>query len=247
VNGLLQHAPTTHELERLYHELAQLGAPSVGRKRPWAYRPQTPEALVALAGEMLRYDPRLLSILLQLVLRHWHELNPLTLRAHLHQMRWPQALLVVLEFARLASGDPELKYFCDHLAAGFARVEPSERFFLDAERPASRMSARHLGRNLGPYARWGFMGHERPTADAATKRTVGRYDARTRRQILDEQIEKAGQTTLADYLEAVDHAISRQQALLDLKAHPQLRVEGHGRGALWRRVAQRGAGRKRAG
>jgi hypothetical protein len=146
VSGLLQHAPTTHELERLYHELARLGAPSVGRKRPGS-----------------------------------------TVRSY----------------------------------------------------------ARHLGRNLAPYARWGFIGHERPTADAATKRTVGRYDARTRRQILDELLEKAGWTTLADYLEAIDQAISRQQALLDLKAHPQLRVEGHGRGARWQRIAPPSAGRKR--
>ena len=246
MNGLLRHAPTVHELERLYHELAKLGAPSVGRKRSWRYRPTTPEALLALAGEMLRYDPRLLSILLQFVVRHWQRLNPVTLRAQMRAMRWPQALLVVMEFAKLASSDPELKYFCDHVSAGLLRVDPAERFFLDAERPASRMAARNLGRNLGPYARWGFIGHERPTADAATKRTVGRYDARTRRQILAELIAASDGITLAEYLEAIDHAISRQQALLDLKAHPSLRVQGHGRGASWRGPAPRVARSRRA-
>jgi hypothetical protein len=46
-------------------------------------------------------------------------------------------------------------------------------------------------------------------------------------------LERASEITLADYLEAVDHAISRQQALSDLKRHPGLVVQGHGRGARW--------------
>jgi hypothetical protein len=223
------------ELERLYHELARIGATAVGRKRPWPYRPRTREELAVLAAEMLRYDPRLLSILLQLVLSGWRECNPLELRRLLAGMRWPQALLVVLEFAKAASSDSELRYFCDYVAAGWPRLDPSERFFLDAERPGSRMAGRNLGRNLGAYARWGFVGHERPTVDPATKRTVGRYDARTRREIL---LDLAGRTngfTLADYLGAVDHAVSRQQALKDLKSCPELAGSGHGRGAKWHR------------
>jgi hypothetical protein len=183
---------------------------------------------------MLRYDPRLLSILLQFILIHFERINPLRLRMQMRAMRWPQALLVVLEFAKTETDAAELRYLADYLAAGYARVEPNERFFLDAERPASRIALRRLGRNLAAYARWGFIGHERPVADPITKRAVGRYDARTRSQILGELIERRRELTLADYLAAVDHAISRQQALADLRAHPRLRVEGHGRGARWR-------------
>lgn len=247
MSGLLRHAPTTEELERLYYELARLGAPSVGRKRAWPYRPATHEALLALSGEMLRYDPRLLSILLQLVLKRWRSLNPVALREAMGAMRWPQALLVVFEFAKQATSEPELKYFCSYVQAGMSRVEPAERFFIDAERPASRLAARNLGRNLAAYARWGFVGHERPTVDPATKRTLGGYDASTRRRILDSLLERTGGTTLVEYLEAIDHAVSRQQALLDLKAHPQLRVQGHGRGARWEQVSAPGPkrGRKR--
>jgi hypothetical protein len=235
VTGLLAHPPTQAELERLYHELAQIGASSVGRMRPWRYRPANHEGLVALAAEMLRYDARLLSILLQLVLQRWASFNPLLLRQHMRTMRWPQALLVVLDFAKVASRDAELRYFRDYLASGWPRVDPVERFFLDAERPGSRMAVRRLGRNLQPYARWGFLGSERPTVDAVSKRTVGRYDARTRRQILAELTRSNPELTLADYLEAIDHAISRQQALLDLQRSPDLVMRGHGRGARWQR------------
>jgi hypothetical protein len=234
LKGLLQHAPSQNELERLYHELAQLGATSVGRKRPWSYRPRSPEELLALAGEMLRYDARLLSILLQWLLSHWRTLNPLHLRDQLQLMRWPQALLVVLEFAKVESKELEFRHWATYLAAGFARVEPIERFFFDAERPGSRVAQRRMGRNLAAYARWGFVGSERPIADPITKRALGRYDARTRRSILHELIARQGELTLSEYLDAVDHAVGRQQALADLKNSPELQLHGHKRGAKWK-------------
>lgn len=232
--GLLAHAPTSAELERLYEELARIGAPSVGRHRPWRYRPHNREALVALAGDMLRYDPRLLTILLQLFLRGWRELNPLELREQMARMRWPQALGVVLGFARLATTEPELRHFVEYVTAGWPRLGGSERFFIDAERPGSRTAERRLGRNLSPYAEWGFVGTERPIADAATRRTVGRYDARTRRAILRDLAASRGAITLGEYLQAIDRTITRQQALADLRQSPELELVGRGRGARWR-------------
>lgn len=232
--GLLVHVPTQAELERLYHELARLGAPSIGRDRPWPYRPEGTEALLALAGEMLRHDARLLGILLQLFLEHWQELNPLELRRQMKTMRWPQALGVVLGFVRLATADAELRRFVAYVSSGWPRVGPGERFFFDADQPGSRMAERRLGRNLSPYAAWGFIGTERPVADAMTKRTVGRYDARTRRDILHALVERRASVTLGEYLTAVDHSVTRQQALADLRASPDLEVVGHGRGARWR-------------
>jgi hypothetical protein len=231
--GLLAHPPTVEELERLYHELALLGAPSVGRRRRWPYRPASREELIALAGEMLRYDARLLTVLLQLLLARWSTLDPLELRRQLARMRWPQSLLVVLEFARICSDDRELRFFADYLAAGWRRLDPPERFFLDDGNPASRGAVRRLGRNLVPYARWGLIGTERPVADMATRRPLGNYDPATRRRILGDIVERRGRVTISEYLDAMDGAVSRQQALADLRRHGRLAVSGRGRGAVW--------------
>jgi hypothetical protein len=239
VKGLLRHLPTEADLERLYYELARVGASSVGRKRPWPYMPRGLDDLILLAAEMLRYDPRLLSILLQFLLERWSALNPLTLRAKMRAMAWPQAFLVVVEFAKAATRDPELRYWADHVAAGWPRLEPAELFFMDMERPGTKTAARRLGRNLAAYARWGFLGSEKPIVDAVTKRTVGRYDAATRRDILSTLADRHGDFTLAEYLHAVDHAVSRQQALLDLQRCPSLEVRGHGRGARWHKRGAR--------
>lgn len=233
--GLLSHVPNEADLERLYYELASMGAPSVGRHRPWPYEPESPEELVALAGEMLRYDPRLLSVLLEFVLAHWAELNPTALRRHMHRMRWPQALLVVFEFARSATSDPELRHYADYLAAGFPRVSPAQRFFFDVERPGSRMARRRADRNLAAYGRWGFIGTERPTTSVVTKERVGRYDADTRAGIRRDLASRRGSFTMCEYLDALDHAVSRQQAYADLRDDPDFEVTGHGRGARWRR------------
>jgi len=237
MTGLLEHVPTEAELERLYLELSSAGARVAGRKRPWPYRPRDLESLLALAGDMLRYDARLLSVLVQLILARWADTNPLTLRRRIAEMTCPQALLVVMTFARSAGPDRELAHFLDYVTAGWPRVSPEERFFLDAARPGSRTAARSLGRNLAPYARWGLIGTERPVADMASRRTLGRYDARTRRRILDDLVDRGEPLTLADYLDAVDHAVSRQQALADLRGCPRLALEGRGRGAVWTPVA----------
>lgn len=231
--GLLHHVPTPSELERLYYELEKIGAPSVGRASPWPYAPESAEELVGLACEMLRYDPRLLSILLQLFVERWDTFDPLSLRRSIKRMRWPQALLVVLEFARNARSDPELRHFADYLAAGFSRVSPAERFFLDMERPASRTARRKAGKNLKAYARWGFIGTERPTASVTDKRLVGTYDKDTRATVRRALAERRGTFSLREYLDALDDAVSRQQAYQDLKGDPDFVVEGHGRGARW--------------
>lgn len=247
---LLRGAPSVAELSRLYHELAQIGGSSVGEHQPWPYRPKSREQLIALAGEMLRYDARLLSVLVQWFASTYRTLNPLELRQEMKRMRWPQSLLVVLDFTRLDLTDSEFHYFADYVAAGFARVEPAERFFIDTESPASRGAVRNLGRNLAPYARWGFVGRERPIIDPVSKRALGHYDAETRRRILDDLVSRHETFTTNEYLDAIDHGISRQQALADLRAHGGLARLGstRGRGAKWGRSrrAPRAQGRSRA-
>lgn len=228
--------PDEPTLARLYDELARIGAPAVGRRCRWAYRPKTHEALLTLAADMLRYDARLLSILLEYLLVHGLGLDPRKLREEMRSMQCPHALLVVGEFAKSASSEPELRYFCDYLAAGWARVTPPQRFFLDGHRPGSRMAQRQRAVNLKEYARWGFIGVERPSTSTTQKTRVGSYDATTRATVRRRLAERHAQFSVADYLSAVDHGISRQQAYLDLKNDPEFESTGRGRGARWQRV-----------
>lgn len=234
--GLLHAVPGEAELMRLYYELSLHGAPAVGKKVSWSYKYSCLEELFALAGEMLRYDARLLTILLQLWIKRWLDIHPLRLRAHMHLMRYPQALLVMLEFARLATHGSECRYLLNYLRAGWEKVEPPETFFLDGPKPHSRMAQRISGRNLAPYARWGFLGTERPLVDLSIKRTLGHYDKAARLRILDKTLERNGSVSIPEYLEAVDYSISRQQARTDLRGVKKLRLRGQGRASRWMRT-----------
>jgi hypothetical protein len=53
-------------------------------------------------------------------------------------------------------------------------------------------------------------------------------------RILEELTRRRGELSIAEYLDAVDHSISRQQARSDLLGHPRLELVGRGRGARWR-------------
>lgn len=232
MKGLLAHPPSEPELERLYYELAQLGAPSVGRRSQWPFQVESTEHLVALAGEMLRYDPRLLSILLSWFATTWHRLDLIRMREWMRRMRWPQALLVVVEFARRArASDAELRFAADYLSAGLRPVDPPERFFFDIERPGSRRAEQRLGRSLEAYSKWGFTGSERPAVDVFEKALVGRYDAPTRQRIARD-LAGRGAISISEYLDAIDHTVSRPQAVHDLRA-AGLVLRGRGRGARW--------------
>ncbi len=230
----LARVPTEDDLARMYFELARLGASASGARAEWPYAPVSDEELVCLAAEMTRHDPRLLGVLVELLMARWRELHPVRLREAMRSMRTPQALCVALEFAQEASRDPELRLYARYVTAGVPRAEPASHYFVHDVLPGTRLAERRAGRSLAPYSRWGFLGVERPTVDPFRKRVVGRYDSATRRDVLRQALARRGDEgiSLAEYLEAIDHSISRQQARADLES-AGLRPRGKGPGAAW--------------
>jgi hypothetical protein len=232
----LTRPPTDTDLARAYWELGARGASAMGARRAWPYAPRSDEELLALVAEMSRHDARLVGIAVELVLARWRTLGPVELRAAMRLMRWPQALCVIVEFAREASADRELGHWARHVTSDWPRVSPAQHFFVDDVRPGERAAARRAGRSLAPYSRWGFLAVERPTIDPHRKIQVGRYDPATRRAILDTLLVRSAEAiTLTRYLDAVDRTISRQQAIADLR-RAGLRASGHGRAATWVRA-----------
>lgn len=234
-----RHIPTAEELARLYYELSKWGAPTVGARRKWTFQTKTVEQLIALAGDMLRYDARLLGAMVQWLLASWADVNPLRLRQDMREMRYPQALCVVFEFADEVASQDEFVFFSKYIREGWPKVRPEERFFIDSSVPASRMAQRQAGRNLKPYAKWGFVGTERPVVNNVTKQSAGKYDQPTRYRIARNLSQTMHEFTLADYLDAVDHSVSRQQALHDLHNEKSVKLVGKGRGAKWVRKLNR--------
>lgn len=230
---ILKRIPTQEDLMRLYWELSLIGAQSIGEKKKWPYAYHSKEELLILACEMMRYDPRLLSILIIYIIEYWKEFNLFKLRQHCLQMKTPQGVGVLKEFILEYEKDLELKYFLDYLTKGLKPVSP-QLFFIGLFAIGSSKHELMAQRSLKQYLKWGFLGRERPLVNLTSKQAVGTYDLQTRKKIILNMLRTQKSFSLADYLKAIDHTISRQQALYDLKHCGNLKLVGHGRGAKWK-------------
>lgn len=229
---MLQGPPDEKTLSRVYYELSQLGAQASGAKEAWPYHPNSNEELLAIAAELSRYDPRLLGILVEYFHKHWRKIRPQMLRECYPRMSAPQTLALIAEFAKIAEPDPEARYFMEYLQRGLKPL-PSQLYFRDLYSPGGALSKRSIEESLAEYKKWGFLGRESPTIDVFRKKNVGSLDASSRRNILRKLFETKKEIRMADYLKALPHPVTRQQALLDLKEIARLRNRSFGVGARW--------------
>ncbi|MDO8643450.1 MAG: hypothetical protein Q7S00_00595 [bacterium] len=225
-------APTTDHLQRFYYELGTKGARSVGAKKKWPYPPLDRENLFCLGSDWSRWDPRLLQILVDFGSQKWSELKPQLLRHLSVSMLTPQTLGVVVSFIK--SSDPkneESILFWNYVTAGLKPVA-TQFYFRELYLPGSDLAERAAQESLEEFKQWGFLARERVIIDAATRQTVGNWDQASRLNILRRLFKNRGEIQISDYLEEIQESISRQQALLDLKALPADQ-KGKGRSASW--------------
>jgi hypothetical protein len=233
---MLKAIPTTDHLSRLYDELRQIGASCVGLYRNWPYGKPDKIRLLTLAAEMLRYDPRLLTILVTYFLKHFRDINPCAIRGLYTEMETPQAWAVIAEFLKAAADDDEAVYWAEYLQRGLKPV-PIQFFYHYIYMPGGELSERAVERGISEYKRWGFLACERPIIDFKSKKTVGSLDRNSRLNLLKKLLNEKKEIRLSDYISALKHSISRQQALTDIKSVPHLIRRGHGRGARWHHAA----------
>lgn len=221
----------------MYYELAKIGAKATGEEGPWPYKIENPESLIALAADMSRYDPRLLSILVEYLTQHWQDFNPCLLRTLMLTMDSPQTLLVVLHFVQWEIHQPEARYFYEYLASGYHPVS-TQLYFKNLYPPASHSMIRASEEPVQEFLDWGFLARERPILYDKNRKTLGHWGPQARQNIILRLLQKKESFTLAEYLNCVDHTISRQQALTDLKSFSKIIMKGKGRNAVWEKKSQ---------
>lgn len=224
--------PSTNHLLRAYHELAAIGASAVGKRKPWPYHPEGTEELLAICGELSRHDPRLFEILINYLCDHWDRIDWLKLRRAILQVSTPQIWGVIGELIHTATGDAEIRNCFRFLMHGIPTV-PTQHFYHLLYTPGSTLAARAMTHRLREFERWGFLASERPIMDNGKKLGTGRLSSKARQQILQQLITQRGHLQIREYLAALPHPISRQQALTDMRSIPGLRHHGVGRGAKW--------------
>ncbi len=229
---LLHGIPSTHDLARMYYELARLGARTVGKKCAWRYNASSPETLLALAADMSRYDPRLFEALTQLLGRSWRQFSPLRVRDLFPRLQSPQVFGVIGAFVHHLDDSAECRYYFEYLTRGLVPV-PQQLFYHHLHAPGFPRALRSATETVAEFAKWGFLSEQGPVLTQANKGVAGTYTPAARHNILRRLLTARPTMQLREYLAAVQHSISRQQAVTDLKSFPGLRVRGHGRSARW--------------
>lgn len=232
-HDLLKGTPTQKHLSRLYYELAQIGARAIGEKEDWPYSYKTSEELICLAADMSRYDPRLFDIMVELFYFHWQKINPCVLRQFLPRMVTPQTLFTIFNFITFEKTAPEKQAYYEYLTKGYSKVSP-QLYFINLYLPGSLNMQKASRESIQEFLDWGFLSRERPIIHENGKRiSLGHWGPSARKNIRRQILKKKESFHLSDYLERLEHTISRQQALIDLKNDPKLTCQGHGRGSVW--------------
>lgn len=219
-------------LPRLYYELARFGARAVGKKQSWNFNYDSLEELLVYAAQLSRHDPRLFSIMVELLAKCWNELNPRLIRQLNSKTESPQNILVMFEFVKACHSGAELTALVQYLGVGVDPV-PYQLYFKNLYLPGSRLMERASREALEEFYQWGFLARERPIIYGARRQTLGHWGPVARLNILHRLAEPGKAFQINTYLATLDHTISRQQAVLDLKKAPFLKMVGSGRACSW--------------
>ncbi len=222
--------PTLNHLSRAYYELGILGTRSVGERRPWPYHPKSTEELLAVCGELSRYDARLFELLIQTMAARWEDIHWLKLRQAIIVNESPQVFGVIGEI--LSARNPEIGNCFRFLMNGIGPA-PIQYFYNHLYTPGSPLAQRAIDKRLREFEEWGFLASECPVLDADSKKTAGRLSRGARLECLRILMSEKKMIGVRDYMRVLSHPISRQQALLDIRCLSGVRRKGHGRGARW--------------
>ncbi len=221
---------TGPEAARLYWELAQRGASSVGDKLPWGYK-LSEEELLTLAVLQGRYDPRLLQILVDFFSRGKFSGNPVELKESLLNEKGLELMAVIGEFVLQMTDSRRAKELMRYLMTG-VRPVPIQLFFPGLYRLGGKKITEVVEQPLWGFKKWGFLAADPPIPKEIPKK-IYLFDLDSRRNLLKKLAKERGRFRLKDYLGAIGRSISRQQALKDLKGTPWIQKRGTGKGSYY--------------
>ncbi len=221
---------TEPEAARLYWELAQRGASSVGAKLAWNFEEPSEEDLLTLAVLQSRYDPRLLQILVDFFSRGKFQGNPVEFKESLANQKACALMAVIGEFVLQVTDSRRVQELMRYLATG-ARPVSTQLFFPGLYRLGGKKIAEAVERPLWGFKKWGFLAADPPISKEMDR--FYRYDLDSRRNLLKRLAKERARFRLKDYLDRIGRSISRQQALKDLKGTEWIQQRGTGKGSYY--------------
>jgi hypothetical protein len=218
VKGLL-FIPDHRQLEQAYNEFLgkMLSCEQLSQYSQWS-----------------RFDPRLAEIWVKWVSENWTQLNPLELRKELNKQAWPSAAAVLIEFLvpnladRTFSKSVFLKWK-DILLIG-TRNAHFEQFFIGNRSIGGTLMLRDAQHAAPQYLKWGYLARENLWNK---KNAISPRNYEERMLACKSLFNKVDRITTDQYLELIQHTVSKRQAERDLAASPFLHPHRNTRGRFW--------------
>ena len=218
------------ESSRLYWELEQRGAFSSGRENSWPYGKLDEEGFFTLTLLQSRYDPRLLSILVDYFRTPRPNINPVSFKESLRASEGLPIACVIGEFVMELCVPVQVKEFFQFLMSGVSPM-PTQLFYRGIYSVAGLKMQETLERSLWAFKKWGFLAADPPLLKESLAQTKPYlYDQASRLSILKKWAKDQEKFRLKDYLKEISFSVSRQQGLKDLGSVPGIRKRGKGKG-----------------
>ena len=220
------------ESARLYWELSQRGAASVGQWAPWRYESISEDDLLLSALRQCRYDPRLLEVMVNFFSEDKFRLNMITFKKKIIKEGVLPVMVVIGEFVLESAVSSEAKELVRYLMIG-AKPVPTQLFFSGLYKIGGKKMKEALQQPLWAFKKWGFLAADPPWSKGKQPKRTYLFDSTSRLHLLRDLSKEKGSFRLKDYLEALGNSVSRQQALKDLKSVPWIRKRGQGKGSFY--------------
>ncbi|MBI2501515.1 MAG: hypothetical protein HYW02_08695 [Deltaproteobacteria bacterium] len=219
------------EAARLYWELSQRGARSVGEKIPWSYEEISDEEILILALRQCRYDPRLLEVMVDFFSQGKFRLNPISFKRALKEGGLLPVMAVIGEYVMESVVSTEVQEIVRYLMFG-AKPVPTQLFFSTLYRIGGKKIEEVLERPPWAFKKWGFLAAD-PPLEKEFKKRIYLFDTTTRLNLLRRLTQEKKRFRLKDYLKVLGYSVSRQQALKDLNSILWVRKRGKGKGRVY--------------
>ncbi len=222
------------ERTSVYARLAEMGARLfVPGGRP-ARLDLSDEEILSIAAEESRFDYRLLYVLVALITDHVERFHPFRLRTAVGCMKTPAVWGVIFEFAVKVRDDVDVRSFFSIVLREVKAASP-QMFYNSPLRPNPSADGRVIATTCDEFWKWGFYGNEPPLLkELKPSGPVRTFSQESRRRILRQLFREKGEIGVSDYLEALNGAVTRQQAHKDLVSFPRVRKISDRRGRRYR-------------
>lgn len=222
---------STSESGAVYERLARMGARVfTPRRSHGVFQDAQDGEIVALAAEQSRFDYRLLYILVAFLAESFETLHPFHLREAIKKMRTPAVWGVILGFARKLNRSSELEALSRILLSGIDPAPP-QLYYMTQRLPKPNEDLKIVLKTPSEFSGWGFYSDEIPILkELAPEGAKGTFSKEARLRILKDLLIGKKRIAVSDYLEALAHAVSRQQAHKDLILFPRIKFSSDRRG-----------------